>query len=123
LWSSVKKIILRIQPETLQITGVFVNPEDYIFLWINIIILNFGLLCEQVLKKAILHRKNSLFYKTPYGAYVGDLFMSLIHTCNLCKANPFKYLKTLQDNSSLTSENPEKWMPWNYREMLNAAEE
>jgi len=80
-------------------------------------------LCEQILKKAILHRKNSLFYKTPYGAYVGDLFMSLIHTCNLCKANPFKYLKALQENSNLIAENPEKWMPWNYNEMLNAAEE
>lgn len=78
-------------------------------------------LCEQVLKKAILHRKNSLFYKTEYGAYVGDLFMSLIHTCSLCKANPFKYLKALQENSTLISDNPEKWMPWNYKYMLNAA--
>ena len=68
-------------------------------------------LCEQVLKKAILHRKNSLFYKTPQGAYVGDLFMSLIHTCSLCKANPFQYLKALQENSNLIIENPQKWMP------------
>jgi len=80
-------------------------------------------LCEQVLKKAILHRKNSLFYKTEYGAYVGDLFMSLIHTCSLCKANPFEYLKALQENSILISDNPEKWMPWNYKDMLNTAEE
>lgn len=80
-------------------------------------------LCEQVLKKAILHRKNSLFYKTPYGAYVGDLFMSLIHSCSLCKVNPFEYLKALQENSSLIAENPEKWMPWNYTKMLNAFEE
>ena len=79
-------------------------------------------LCEQVLKKAILHRKNSLFYKTEYGAYVGDLFMSLIHTCSLCKANPFVYLKALQDNSSLIADNPEKWMPWNYAQMLNVSE-
>jgi hypothetical protein len=34
-------------------------------------------LCEQVLKQAILHRKNALFYKTEHGAYIGDLFMSL----------------------------------------------
>ena len=34
----------------------------------------------RALKKAILHRKNSLFYKTMKGAEVGDLFMSLIHT-------------------------------------------
>jgi hypothetical protein len=30
-----------------------------------------------------LHRKNSLFYKSPNGAHVGDLFMSIIHTCQL----------------------------------------
>jgi hypothetical protein len=36
---------------------------------------------ERALKKCILHRKNSLFYKTTHGAEVGDLFMSLIHTC------------------------------------------
>ncbi len=36
--------------------------------------------CERALKRAILHGKNSLFYKTENGARVGDLFMSLIHT-------------------------------------------
>ena len=80
-------------------------------------------LCEQVLKRAILHRKNSLFYKTEQGAYVGDLFMSIIHTCSLCKANPFQYLKSLQEHSSLITENPQKWMPWNYVEMLINTEE
>jgi len=77
-------------------------------------------LCEQILKKAILHRKNSLFYKTEYGAYVGDLFMSLIFTCNLCKVNPFEYLKALQENAEEVSKDPVKWMPWNYRKMLDA---
>ena len=48
-------------------------------------------ICEQTLKRAILHRKNSLFYKTLHGAYVGDLFMSIIHTCRLSKINPFDY--------------------------------
>jgi hypothetical protein len=43
-------------------------------------------ICERALKKAILHRKNFLFYKTENGARVGDLFMSLIHTCELCGA-------------------------------------
>ena len=80
-------------------------------------------LCEQVLKKAILHRKNSLFYKTPQGAYVGDLFMSITHTCSLCKANPFEYLKALQEHSSLITDNPEKWMPWNFQEMLATTED
>ena len=80
-------------------------------------------LCERALKKAILHRKNSLFYKTEHGAYIGDLFMSLIHTCNLCKVNPFEYLKTLQQYSSELFRNPDKWMPWNYEQSIgNAAD-
>jgi len=49
--------------------------------------------------------------------------MSLIFTCNLCKVNPFEYLKALQENSALIAEKPEKWMPWNYQDMINAAEE
>ena len=51
---------------------------------------------ERALKKAILNRKNALFYKTLNGAGVGDLFMSLIHTCELNGANPFDYLTELQ---------------------------
>ncbi len=75
-------------------------------------------ICERALKKAILNRKNSLFYKTEHGAYVGDLFMSLIHTCNLCQANPFDYLTQLQKHSSLLFKNPGQWMPWNYKEAV-----
>jgi transposase len=71
-------------------------------------------LCEQVLKRAILHRKNSLFFKTQRGAYVGDLFMSLIHTCSLAKVNPFDYLTALQVHASQVRKNPKNWMPWNY---------
>jgi transposase len=44
---------------------------------------------ERSLKRAVLHRKNALFYRTLNGAQVGDLFMSLIHTCQLCNANSF----------------------------------
>jgi transposase len=72
-------------------------------------------LCEQVLKRAILHRKNSLFFKTERGAYVGDLFMSLIHTCGLAKVNPFNYLIALQECASQVYKNPQNWMPWNYK--------
>ena len=75
-------------------------------------------LCEQALKKAILHRKNSLFFKTEHGAYIGDLFMSLIHTCNLSKVNPFEYLKSLQQHSSELFRDPDKWMPWNYQQAV-----
>ena len=75
-------------------------------------------ICEQALKKAILHRKNAYFYKTENGARVGDLFMSLIHTCELNKVNPFEYLTELQKHASQLSSHPERWMPWNYRDTL-----
>jgi hypothetical protein len=75
-------------------------------------------LCERALKKAILHRKNALFYKTPNGARVGDLFMSLIYTCQLNQANPFDYLTQLQEHADQLAVRPELWMPWNYRETL-----
>jgi transposase len=72
-------------------------------------------LCEQTLKKVILHRKNSLFYKNEHGAFIGDMFMSLIHTCNLGGVNPFDYLVSLQKHSSKVFKNPGNWMPWNYQ--------
>jgi transposase len=74
--------------------------------------------CERALKKAILHRKNALFYKTQNGARVGDLFMSLIYTCQLNEANPFDYLTELQRHPDQLAASPELWMPWNYRATL-----
>ena len=76
-------------------------------------------LCERALKKAILHRKNALFYRTTTGASVGDLFMSLIHTAELCGANAFDYLTELLRHASDLAKAPSRWMPWNYRENLN----
>jgi transposase len=73
---------------------------------------------ERALKKAILNRKNALFYKTLNGAGVGDLFMSLIYTCELNGANPFDYLTELQRHARELPRNPSEWMPWNYRETL-----
>ena len=55
--------------------------------------------CERALKRAILHRKGSMFYKTPNGAEVGDVYMSVIHTCRLCEVNPFDCLQALQKNA------------------------
>jgi hypothetical protein len=74
--------------------------------------------CERALKKAILHRKNAYFYRTCHGAHVGDVFMSLIYTCELCEANPFDYLAELERHAEQAASNPRDWMPWNYRETL-----
>jgi hypothetical protein len=72
-------------------------------------------ICEQILKRAILHRKNSLSYKTLHGAQVGDLFMSLIHTCRLNGINPWDYLMALQDHLAQVHKEPARWLPWNYQ--------
>ena len=76
--------------------------------------------CERALKKAILHRKNSYFYRTENGARVGDLFMSLIHTCELNDANPFRYLTELQKHAPELAASPADWMPWNYLRTLES---
>jgi hypothetical protein len=75
-------------------------------------------IAERALKRAVLHRKNALFYRTLHGAQVGDLFMSLIHTCQLCGANSFDYLIELQRHARELAAQPAEWMPWNYRETL-----
>jgi transposase len=75
---------------------------------------------ERALKKAILHRKNALFYKTENGARVGDLFMSLIYTCELCGSSPFDYLTELDRHADAAASHPAAWMPWNYRQTLAA---
>jgi hypothetical protein len=74
--------------------------------------------CERALKKAILHRKNALFYRTRNGARVGDLLMSLISTCELNQANPFDYLTQLQRHPDDLAARPDLWMPWNDRVAL-----
>jgi transposase len=76
---------------------------------------------ERALKRAVVHRKNALFYRTLNGAQVGDLFMTLIHTCQLCGANSFAYLTELQRHARELATHPADWMPWNYREMLEPA--
>ena len=73
------------------------------------------------MKKAILSRKNSYFYKTARGAHVGDMYMSLIHTAELVGANPFDYLTQLQKHAKEVKSNPSIWMPWNYRQTAQPA--
>jgi hypothetical protein len=53
---------------------------------------------------------------------VGDLFMSLIHTCQLCGVNSFEYLTELLRHHRELAANPALWMPWNYGEQLPAAD-
>jgi hypothetical protein len=77
--------------------------------------------CERALKKVILNRKNAYFYKTLNGARVGDMFMSIIHTCELNEVNPFDYLTQLQKHIDAATASPADWMPWNYRDGLQSS--
>ena len=77
---------------------------------------------EQSLKKAILHRKNCLFFKTQNGADVGDFFMSAIHTCELNGVNAFEYLHQLLLHVPQVRAKPAEWMPWNFRDQLSTPE-
>ena len=75
---------------------------------------------ERGLKKVVLHRKNSLFYRTAKGAAVGDLYMSIIQTCQLNNVDPFDYLTQVQRHAAAVAANPSQWLPWTYKETLAA---
>ena len=49
-------------------------------------------ICERALKKAILHRKSALFFKTENGARVGDIFMSIIQNFQCSSKRTFTSL-------------------------------
>src|SRR5262245_32553351 len=70
---------------------------------------------ERVLKRFVLFRKNSLFYKTENGAAVGGVLLSLIESCRLNQTNPWEYLLTLMQNREEARRDPATYLPWNYR--------
>lgn len=70
---------------------------------------------EQALKIPIRVRKNSYFYATEHGAYIGSMLQSLICTCIAAKQNPVEYLTALQEYKSAVRLEPSGWMPWNYK--------
>jgi len=78
-------------------------------------------ICERALKKAILHRKNALFFRSENGAHVADVFMSLIHTAELNGVDAFSYIVALLEHHDEVAANPADWMPWNYETALTPA--
>lgn len=56
-------------------------------------------LAERILKRAVLNRKNSLFFKTERGAAVADVNLSLIQSSALAQVDVFDYLVTLLRNA------------------------
>ena len=70
--------------------------------------------CERALKSSVLIRKNSYFYKTCWGAFIGDILLSIIRTCDLNEINPYEYLMAVQANYEDVKKKPDTWLPWNY---------
>jgi transposase len=69
---------------------------------------------ERLIKTAVLHRKNSLFYMSIMGALVGDVMMSLIQTAKRAGVNVLDYLTKLQQHAADVKKTPDAWFPWNY---------
>lgn len=74
---------------------------------------------ERSLKSAIRNRKNSLFYKTEWGALVGDIHHTIIETCVQNVVNPMDYLVACQICSEELRKNPHLWLPWNFANNLS----
>lgn len=70
---------------------------------------------EAGLKIPIRIRKNAMFFKTEHGAFVGSMLLSIIQTCIAADENPVDYLTALQANKSRIFKEPEKFLPWNYK--------
>lgn len=70
---------------------------------------------ERLLKGVVLHRKNSLFYRTAAGAKTGDIYMTLIQTCQRNGINPWEYLTEVQRNHEAAKLEPADWLPWTYQ--------
>ena len=71
--------------------------------------------CERSIKKKILIRKNSYFYRTLKGAEVGDGLVSLIATCAEAAESAYEYFVALLKNSQDVELHPSDWLPWNFR--------
>ena len=76
---------------------------------------------EQCLKIPIRHRKNSMFYKTKYGASIGGILTSIIYTCILSGINPVEYLTMIQENRDQIIKEPSAYLPWTYQDTLSAS--
>ncbi len=75
-------------------------------------------LVERALKLFIRQRKNSLFYKTEYSAYVASVLTSLIATCIYAGGNVLDYLVALQEHRAEVFADPSAWLPWTYQASL-----
>jgi hypothetical protein len=75
---------------------------------------------EQMLIIPIRYLAGSFDYKTQNGADVGDRHMSMIATANANGVEPVAYLTECLKNHEDLAKRPEYYLPWVYRERLEA---
>jgi len=69
---------------------------------------------EAALRTPVLNRKNWLFFQNEIGAFVGDIILSVLKTCETNKVDPFEYLSCVQKNREDAKANPLHYLPWNF---------
>ncbi len=87
-----------------------------LFLSISIILTNNE--NEQLIKRAVLNRKNGYFFRNETGAKIADILMSIIETGVYNNVNPWKFLIILQEQQADIRRNPQLWAPWCYEKRL-----
>ena len=70
---------------------------------------------EQKIRLQVLNRKNWLFYKTEFGALIGDIICSFIKTCEAQNTNPIEYFIWIMKNEVQVKLTPEKFFPWEFK--------
>lgn len=75
-------------------------------------------LCEQTVKTVKRHQKASGGYLTSIGAVVGDGYMTIIESAKLADLPPGEYIDGCFKNSEALINNPELFLPWNFRETM-----
>ena len=71
---------------------------------------------ERMLKRAILHRKNSMFYRCLFGAKVGDVIMSVGFSALQNGVDPFTYFIDLLHHKGQVRKDIERFLPWNWEQ-------
>lgn len=80
-------------------------------------------ICERALKLPIRNRKSSMFYKSLESARLASYIQSLLYSSAQNDINPFEYMKETLTHQDTAMENPEKWLPWNYKSALQSLED
>jgi hypothetical protein len=78
---------------------------------------------ERALKKTILIRKNSYFFKTLHGAKVTGLLNTATHSCHMIGCNPYEYFLDLLNNIEQIKKDPAMWTPLRYHQRRQEIED